>query len=135
MSPHAVALELTKLIAAALKHDDGSLRPCTGTTINPMWVAARAANIATAICGNYDVRPLAVAGEIEVPSVSCPCCESTSVYHVEDRKYFCVDCRAAFRGPERRFCGKCNAGYVYRTGDDFNGRRCECNPIDNNEGG
>lgn len=27
-----------------------------------------------------------------------------------------------------KYCGKCFAGYVYKRGDSFNGRRCECNP-------
>lgn len=30
--------------------------------------------------------------------------------------------------PDSRYCGKCDAGYIYRPGDDFVGRRCDCNP-------
>lgn len=63
-SQHEVALEIAALIREALLHNDG-MRPCVAGVLDPRWVAGRANNIATAISLNYDLRPLAVSGEIE----------------------------------------------------------------------
>ena len=71
---HDVALAIAKLIREALHHDDGSLHPCGGGVLNPQWVAARANNIATAICGVYDVRPNLVSGEIVTDDDLCVLC-------------------------------------------------------------
>lgn len=68
---HEVAMEIVRLIRESLLVDDGSNKPCLGTTLNPLWVTARARNIATAIVTGYDVRPNAVAGEI---AAACPKC-------------------------------------------------------------
>lgn len=65
MTPHPVALELVRLIRDALRHEDGNLKCCAcGGPPSIQWIMARASNISMAIVGNYDVRPLAVSGEI-----------------------------------------------------------------------
>jgi hypothetical protein len=72
MSPHAtVSREIARLIAKMMKHDDGNLGHCTCAhgSLSEQWVAARAGNIAMAICGNYDVRPLEAHGEIVTVTV------------------------------------------------------------------
>ncbi len=69
MTYHEVNLSIFRMVRDMLLHDDGSLKPCIGTELNPQWVYARAANIATALIGNYDVRPNAVSGEIDPAKV------------------------------------------------------------------
>lgn len=80
---HAIAVELARMIRDRMLYDDGSIRPCGGTTLNPLWVSAVSNNLAMAIVGTYDVRPNAMAGEIsdEPPPVRTPVDAETMSEH------------------------------------------------------
>ena len=49
MTNHEFALACARIIRDSLYVNDGSLQPCVGGVLNPLWVQARSNNAATAI--------------------------------------------------------------------------------------
>lgn len=61
MTSHEFALQVARIIRESLYVKDGSLEPCTGGMLNPLWVNARANNAATVIAELFESEGRALA--------------------------------------------------------------------------